>query len=294
MSILLPLAVLTALLFPVLIARLALRRALDMEAVVIRERITGRVTNLIIGPRWYWRIPGVDETQTLDLHFRRTTLQDLSIQTAEGLTANVTITVGWQQTPKYLSKIDPREVRPFLENTEEIVKNWMLLTVRIALSRRRLGALMATLMSPQRFEDRLKADLQERVKVLGVEVLNLNLICLPSQAVAARRLDAEARAQELRTIAGARAAELQMLAAAEAQRIRLLSDALNTGRPNDRVVDVLAVGALQNGNKHLVASMGLGTGNGRNGRPTAIQFVMPPYDDQLAENGGDGQDLGGY
>lgn len=255
-----------AVLFPALIGLLVLRRVEDMEAVVVRERLTGRVTGLFVGPRFYVRIPALDSVERLDLHFRRTTVQAHSMQTYEGLSANVTITAGWQMTPERLHGTSLREVLPYLPQTADIVENWMLFTVRNALSKYSLETLMRVMRRPQQFQQALLGQMQSRLDPLGVVMLDLDLICLPSAAVAATRLQAEARAQELQTIAAARADE-----------VRMLSQALDCGHANDALVKLLAIDALRSGNQRIITSLDLGNA-AQNAGGMPIQFVVGPSD----------------
>lgn len=260
--------IIVALAFPIVLAALTVRRAQDMEAVVVRERITGRVTNLCIGPRWYICLPAIDEVKALDLHFHRTLYEAQSIQTYEGLAASVTVTVGWQQLPARLAGIDLREVLPFLPDTEEIVNRWILFVVRDSVSRYTLASLQRIMRHPAGFQALLAHDLQERVEALGVEVLNLDLICLPAPSVVAARISAEARAQELQTIAMARAMEIQML-----------SQALACGTDNDHLVKLLAVDALRGGDKRVFTALDLDGSGGMSptgGGGLPIQFVVGP------------------
>lgn len=249
--------------FPVLIAALTLRRAQDMEAVILRERTSGRTTYLRAGPAWYLQVPGLDDVQVLDLHPQRTLLDGMNLQTHEGLSAMVTVVVAWQQTRQSLARIDLKQVLPFLGGTAMTVETYAQLVVRTALSRYALDALMQIMRHPDGFQTLLKDDLQRRVDPLGVVVQSLELIVLPSPAVAQARLEAEARAQELRTVAEARAAEIQML-----------RQALNCGNANDHLVQLQAIDAMRDGNNRVVTTLGVGAQGGTGNPP--IQFVVGP------------------
>ncbi len=176
-----------------------------MEAVILRERTSGRATYLCPGPAWYLRVPGLDDVQLLDLHPQRTLLDGLNLQTREGLSALVTVVVGWQQTRQRLAQIDLKQVLPFLGNTSPTVETQAKLTVRAALSRYDLDTLIQIMQHPDGFQALLQEELQRRVADLGVAVQSLELIIVPPPTVAQARIAAEARAQELRTVAAARA-----------------------------------------------------------------------------------------
>lgn len=257
-----PLFVLLLCVFPVLILALTLRRAQDMEAVIMRERLTGRITKLWIGPCWFIFVPGIDRIETIDLHFHRNTLDGLYIHTHDGQAASVTVTVGWELDIDLLRKAELRKVRRFLPGVEEIMVYWLQLTVRAAISRYNLDSLLHIMRRPRGLQTLLKAELQERVEIVGVRVLSLDLICLPAPSVVAARVTAEARAQELQTVAAARAREIE-----------LLSQALSTCSAGDQLVRLLSIDALRSGNNHIIASMGWG-GPQNDNDAMPIQFVV--------------------
>lgn len=243
-----------AALFPALIAVLTVRRVADMEAVIVRERLTGRITGLFVGPRWYICLPVIDSVQRLDLHFQLAQFPNEAMESRDGLLANVTLTVGWQLSPTFLVRANLREVLPQLPQVDALVTYWIQNTVRSTVSQHELEELMFQLGNVPAFRQLLANDLQVQVARWGVQITSMDMFCLPAPTVVNVQTDAEAQAREYQT-----------LAAAHATEIRLLRQAMGGNPSPEQLIQLLAVQAARHGDSRLFTALGLGDWSRQNG-----------------------------
>lgn len=232
------------------------------EGAVVCQGLTGGYVGLTIGPRFLIVLPILDTVHMIDLSFHRTTLNGLTMQTFDGQTAVATITVGWQLDAKLLRAADIEQILPFLPRAEQIVSHWTEFVTRATISRYKLDAIQNILRHPRGFQEVLAEDLRRQIKTLGACVLDVQLMCYVSPAVAEARIAAEARAQEL-----------QIVAAARAHEIRLLSEALHSSRGNDDLIQLLTLDMLRDGNKHVLTTFDMSRTRSGNGS-TPVQFVV--------------------
>lgn len=171
------------------------------EAVLVCDRVTGRVRQLTIGPSLVPVIPWLEETRALDLSQQMTRLGTTNVMTLNSMPLAAATDVLWSIEPTLLRQADLDQILPFLDDLATPIKAWTDYLLHAILARYSLTTILQTPRAHEGLEHLLSDRLQARVAILGVRIHTIRLICRLEPTVLNARIAAEARAQELGILA---------------------------------------------------------------------------------------------
>lgn len=185
----------------VMIAVAVLRVVRTRQALVICDHFTGNARNLRVGPALTPVLPFLDQVRTLDLTLQLTQLGVTNIVTYDGFPVAANLDVIWALDGHLLQETNLNQILPFIENASPTVRAWAEYLLRSLIARYNLTTVMQVLRTHSGLERLVAESLQKRLAPLGVRIHTVRLICQPEPTVLNARIAAQARAQELATLA---------------------------------------------------------------------------------------------
>lgn len=177
--------------------RALLRTARVQQAVIVRDRFTGKVKRMVIGPHMVDVLPFVEEMFAVDLRRRTMSMSVCPLVTADGLPLAADMDVVWLLTSERLEQVDLDDIMPVLENLETDMRQRISYALRQEIASRNLRSVLEFGVRHGLLEKLVQSRMQELVAFLGVEIESVRLICQLETTMLNARVAGEARAQEL-------------------------------------------------------------------------------------------------